>query len=102
MTAVASLHRECERSKKEIIRRERNAHEKQKIFKTRRQGVAVCVWRCGCLPALAATNKTRGKEMCAPPHRPSSYAHTSRHPSQEECSNKQLKEGRVEKRNRPQ
>ncbi|ESS62035.1 hypothetical protein TCDM_10321 [Trypanosoma cruzi Dm28c] len=26
----------------------------------------------------------------------------TRHPSQEECSNKQLKEGRVEKKNRPQ
>ncbi|ESS61648.1 hypothetical protein TCDM_10757 [Trypanosoma cruzi Dm28c] len=71
--------------------------------------------------------------MCAPPHRPSSHAHTSRlpqravrreahravvmsasvgvraeqlggntrHPSQEECSNKQLKEGRVEKKKRP-
>ncbi|EKG00626.1 hypothetical protein TCSYLVIO_008420 [Trypanosoma cruzi] len=43
--------------------------------------VCGCVWRCGCLPSLAAikTNK-RGKEMCAPPHRPSSHAHTSRLP----------------------
>ncbi|RNC34212.1 hypothetical protein TcCL_Unassigned03022 [Trypanosoma cruzi] len=44
--------------------------------------VWLCVWRCGCLPALAAikTKQTRGKEMCAPPHRPSSHAHTSRLP----------------------
>ncbi|ESS60900.1 hypothetical protein TCDM_11553 [Trypanosoma cruzi Dm28c] len=107
--------------------------------KTRRQGVAVCVaLRVSASPGRKK-NKTRGKEMCAPPHRPSSHAHTSRlpqravrrgpsscvqqarrtgpssracrwvcgwsswagntrHPSQEECSNKQLKEGRAEKK----
>ncbi|EKG02378.1 hypothetical protein TCSYLVIO_006597, partial [Trypanosoma cruzi] len=53
---------------------------KQKKIKTRRQGVAVCVWRCGCLPALAAKKQNKRKEMCAPPHRPSSHAHTSRLP----------------------
>ncbi|KAF5214737.1 hypothetical protein ECC02_012640 [Trypanosoma cruzi] len=42
---------------------------------------------CGCVCGAADVcqpspqkNKTRGKEMCAPPHRPSSHAHTSRLP----------------------
>ncbi|ESS55355.1 hypothetical protein TCDM_13178 [Trypanosoma cruzi Dm28c] len=41
--------------------------------------VWLCVWRCGCLPALAAKKKNKREEMCAP-HRPSSHAHTSRLP----------------------
>ncbi|EKF98025.1 hypothetical protein TCSYLVIO_011087, partial [Trypanosoma cruzi] len=54
---------------------------KQKKRKNTPAGVWLCVWRCGCLPALTAIKqKTRGKEMCAPPHRPSSHAHTSRLP----------------------
>ncbi|EAN82924.1 hypothetical protein Tc00.1047053504393.20 [Trypanosoma cruzi] len=52
MTAVASLHRESERKKK----------------KTRRQGVAVRVWRCGCLPALPAKKKNKRKRnVCSAP-----------------------------------
>ncbi|RNC35498.1 hypothetical protein TcCL_Unassigned01611 [Trypanosoma cruzi] len=43
---------------------------------------------CGCVCVAlrvsaspdSKTNKTRGKKMCAPPHRPSSHAHTSRLP----------------------
>ncbi|KAF5218774.1 hypothetical protein ECC02_008262 [Trypanosoma cruzi] len=54
MTGVASLHRESERSKN---RR-----------KTRRQRVAVCVWRCGCLPALAARKQNkRERNVCSAP-----------------------------------
>ncbi|KAF5216581.1 hypothetical protein ECC02_010618 [Trypanosoma cruzi] len=59
------------------------AHTQKKKKKKHGGRVWLCVyvWRCGCLPALAAKeNKTRGKEMCAPPHRPSSHAHTSRLP----------------------
>ncbi|KAF5216708.1 hypothetical protein ECC02_010501 [Trypanosoma cruzi] len=36
--------------------------KKMKILKTRRQSVAVCVWRCGCLPALAAKKKQNKRE----------------------------------------
>ncbi|EAN85893.1 hypothetical protein Tc00.1047053504031.11 [Trypanosoma cruzi] len=54
--------------------------QKSKKRKTRRQGVAVCVaLRVSARPGRKE-NKTRGKEMCAPPHRPSSHAHTSRLP----------------------
>ncbi|EKF32245.1 hypothetical protein MOQ_003909 [Trypanosoma cruzi marinkellei] len=36
--------------------------------KTRRQGVAVCVWRCGCLPALAAIKQNkRERNVCSAP-----------------------------------
>ncbi|RNC36759.1 hypothetical protein TcCL_Unassigned00226, partial [Trypanosoma cruzi] len=43
------------------------------------------VWLCVCGAAGVCQpwqqkNKTRGKEMCAPPHRHSSHAHTSRLP----------------------
>ncbi|KAF5213577.1 hypothetical protein ECC02_013892 [Trypanosoma cruzi] len=38
--------------------------------KTRRQGVAVCVWRCGCLPALAAKKKQEGKKCVLRPTGP--------------------------------
>ncbi|KAF5215489.1 hypothetical protein ECC02_011829 [Trypanosoma cruzi] len=49
--------------------------------KTRRQGVAVAVCgAAGVCPPSPQENKTRGREMCAPPHRPSSHAHTSRLP----------------------
>ncbi|EKF38613.1 hypothetical protein MOQ_001176 [Trypanosoma cruzi marinkellei] len=54
-------------------------HKKKKT--TRRQGVAVCV--CVALRVSARPGrkkKTRKEEMCAPPHRPSSHAHTSRLP----------------------
>ncbi|EKF28845.1 hypothetical protein MOQ_007392, partial [Trypanosoma cruzi marinkellei] len=34
----------------------------------RRQGVAVCVWRCGCLPALAAEKQKKGgRSVCSAP-----------------------------------
>ncbi|EKF38989.1 hypothetical protein MOQ_000792, partial [Trypanosoma cruzi marinkellei] len=47
-----------------------NKKQKEKR-KTRRQGVAVCVWRCECLPALAA-NKTKqeGKKYVLRPTGP--------------------------------
>ncbi|EKF27462.1 hypothetical protein MOQ_008815 [Trypanosoma cruzi marinkellei] len=36
--------------------------------KTRRQGVAACVWRCGCLPALAAIKQNkRERNVCSAP-----------------------------------
>ncbi|KAF5219583.1 hypothetical protein ECC02_007420 [Trypanosoma cruzi] len=36
--------------------------------KKRRQGVAVCVWRCGCLPALAAKKQNKGeRNVCSAP-----------------------------------
>ncbi|KAF5219392.1 hypothetical protein ECC02_007631 [Trypanosoma cruzi] len=55
-------------------------HPKKENKKTRRQGVAVCVaLRVSARPGHKK-NKTRGKEMCAPPHRPSAHAHTSRLP----------------------
>ncbi|KAF5214683.1 hypothetical protein ECC02_012703 [Trypanosoma cruzi] len=39
--------------------------------KKRRQGVAVCVWRCGCLPALAAIKtKQEGKKCVLRPTGP--------------------------------
>ncbi|KAF5219095.1 hypothetical protein ECC02_007949 [Trypanosoma cruzi] len=54
--------------------------QREENKKTRRQGVAVCVaLRVSARPGRNK-NKTRGKEMCAPPHRPSSHAHTSRLP----------------------
>ncbi|ESS55507.1 hypothetical protein TCDM_13016 [Trypanosoma cruzi Dm28c] len=54
--------------------------KKKQKEKTRRQGVAVCVeLRVSASPGRKG-NKTRGKEMCASPHRPSSHAHTSRLP----------------------
>ncbi|EKG02356.1 hypothetical protein TCSYLVIO_006619 [Trypanosoma cruzi] len=106
--------------------------KKTKEKKQRRQGVAVCVWRCGCLPALAAKKtKQEGRNVCSAPQalvarpqvtapsarrssrpllmRAAGEAHravvmsvsvgmrveqlggNTRHPSQEECSNKQLK-----------
>ncbi|KAF5218772.1 hypothetical protein ECC02_008260 [Trypanosoma cruzi] len=41
---------------------------KQNRRKTRRQGVAVCVWRCGCLPALAARKQNkRERNVCSAP-----------------------------------
>ncbi|EAN94967.1 hypothetical protein Tc00.1047053507953.60 [Trypanosoma cruzi] len=41
---------------------------KQKENKTRRQGVAVCVWRYGCLPALAAKKQNkRERNVCSAP-----------------------------------
>ncbi|EKF29313.1 hypothetical protein MOQ_006910 [Trypanosoma cruzi marinkellei] len=41
---------------------------KQNKRKTRRQGVAVCVWRCGCLPALAAIKQNkRERNVCSAP-----------------------------------
>ncbi|KAF5217431.1 hypothetical protein ECC02_009688 [Trypanosoma cruzi] len=51
--------------------REMNTKTKKKR-KTRRQGVAVCVWRCGCLPALAAKKKTKqdGKKCVLRPTGP--------------------------------
>ncbi|ESS55421.1 hypothetical protein TCDM_13108 [Trypanosoma cruzi Dm28c] len=52
MTAVASLHRESERSKKK---------------KTRRQGVAVCVaLRVSARPGRKE-NKTEGRNVCSAP-----------------------------------
>ncbi|RNC34418.1 hypothetical protein TcCL_Unassigned02794 [Trypanosoma cruzi] len=90
MTGVASLHRESERSKRNkssggremltgLPAREMNTKSK-KEKKARRQGVAVCVaLRVSARPGRKQ-NKTRGKEMCAPHHRPSSHAHTSRLP----------------------
>ncbi|KAF5213682.1 hypothetical protein ECC02_013779 [Trypanosoma cruzi] len=45
--------------------------KKMKILKTRRQSVAVCVWRCGCLPALAAIKaKQEGKKCVLRPTGP--------------------------------
>ncbi|EAN82337.1 hypothetical protein Tc00.1047053510281.10 [Trypanosoma cruzi] len=81
MTAVASLHRGSERSKRKkssggremltgLPAREMNTKSKKKR-KTRRQGVAVCVWRCGCLPALAAIKaKQEGKKCVLRPTGP--------------------------------
>ncbi|ESS61806.1 hypothetical protein TCDM_10579 [Trypanosoma cruzi Dm28c] len=107
------------------------------FFKSGR--VWLCVWRCGCLPALTAKKKNkRERNVCSAPQalvarphvtapsacrssrpllmRAAGEAHravvmsvsvgvrveqlggNTRHPSQEECSNKQLKEGRVEKK----
>ncbi|KAF5217726.1 hypothetical protein ECC02_009359 [Trypanosoma cruzi] len=40
--------------------------EQKKKQTTRRQGVAVCVWRCGCLPALAARKQNkRERNVCS-------------------------------------
>ncbi|KAF5216774.1 hypothetical protein ECC02_010409 [Trypanosoma cruzi] len=90
MTGVASLHRESERSK-----RKKNHQEGREMLtglparemntKSKKKNTAA---GCGCVcVALRVSarpghkeNKTRGKEMCAPPHRPSSHAHTSRLP----------------------
>ncbi|ESS55875.1 hypothetical protein TCDM_12631 [Trypanosoma cruzi Dm28c] len=53
MTAAASLHRESERSK----RKEKHGGR-----------VWLCVWRCGCLPALAAKKtKQEGRNVCSAP-----------------------------------
>ncbi|EKF29450.1 hypothetical protein MOQ_006767, partial [Trypanosoma cruzi marinkellei] len=59
----------------------RQKKKTKQLIKKHGGRVWLCVWRCGCLPALVAKEKkTRGKEMCAPPHRPSSHAHASRLP----------------------
>ncbi|KAF5216942.1 hypothetical protein ECC02_010254 [Trypanosoma cruzi] len=43
-------------------------HKSKKRKKTRRQGVAVCVWRRGCLPALAARKQNkRERNVCSAP-----------------------------------
>ncbi|RNC32363.1 hypothetical protein TcCL_Unassigned05032 [Trypanosoma cruzi] len=55
-------------------------NQRKEKKKTRRQGVAVCVALRVSASPDRKENKTRGKEMCAPPHRPSSHAHTSRLP----------------------
>ncbi|ESS62187.1 hypothetical protein TCDM_10180 [Trypanosoma cruzi Dm28c] len=55
-------------------------HTKSKKIPKKRQGVAVCVALRVSASPERKENKTRGKEMCAPPHRPSSHAHTSRLP----------------------
>ncbi|KAF5214618.1 hypothetical protein ECC02_009358 [Trypanosoma cruzi] len=59
-------------------------HKKKKNKKKSKQHGGR-VWLCVCgaagvCPPWPQENKTRGKEMCAPPHRPSSHAHTSRLP----------------------
>ncbi|EKF99603.1 hypothetical protein TCSYLVIO_009474, partial [Trypanosoma cruzi] len=121
----------------------RNSHPQktEQILKEKHGGrVWLCVWRCGCLPALAAMKtKQEGRNVCSAPQalvarphvtapsarrssrpllmRAAGEAHravvmsvsvgvrveqlggNTRHPSQEECSNKQLKEGRVERKN---
>ncbi|KAF5220105.1 hypothetical protein ECC02_006901 [Trypanosoma cruzi] len=41
-----------------------HTHRINKRKKTRRQGVAVCVWRCGCLPALAAKKAKQEGKKC--------------------------------------
>ncbi|ESS62148.1 hypothetical protein TCDM_10228 [Trypanosoma cruzi Dm28c] len=110
-----------------------STHHPQKENKKHGGRVWLCVWRCGCLPALTA-KKTKQEErnvcsapqaLVARPHvtapsarrssrpllmRAAGEAHravvmsvsvgvrveqlggNTRHPSQEECSNKQLKE----------
>ncbi|RNC33293.1 hypothetical protein TcCL_Unassigned04026 [Trypanosoma cruzi] len=56
----------------------------QKGKKQKKNTAAGCGCVCVALRVSAGPrrnkNKTRGKEMCAPPHRPSSHAHTSRLP----------------------
>ncbi|KAF5216041.1 hypothetical protein ECC02_011228 [Trypanosoma cruzi] len=85
-TGVASLHRESERSKRKKKSGEKKCsqdrHRKdcrcvkctrkaQKIYFKERQGVAVCVWRRGCLPALAAKKtKQEGKKCVLRPTGP--------------------------------
>ncbi|ESS55823.1 hypothetical protein TCDM_12685 [Trypanosoma cruzi Dm28c] len=109
----------------------REIYTKQKRKKNTAAGCG-CVWRCGCLPALAAKKtKQEGRNVCSAPQalvarphvtapsarrssrpllmRAAGVAHravvtsvsvgvrveqlggNTRHPSQEECSNKQLK-----------
>ncbi|KAF5224665.1 hypothetical protein ECC02_002305 [Trypanosoma cruzi] len=56
----------------------------KKGTKNLKNTAAGCVCVCVCVALRASARpgrkKTRGKEMCAPPHRPSSHAHTSRLP----------------------
>ncbi|ESS55004.1 hypothetical protein TCDM_13552 [Trypanosoma cruzi Dm28c] len=114
------------------IKKEKHAKQTKPKKTTRRQGVWLCVWRCGCLPALTAKKtKQEGKKCVLRPTGPrrtptrhgslsapfvaalltraAGEAHraivtsvsvgvrvellggNTRHPSQEECSNKQLK-----------
>ncbi|EKG08593.1 hypothetical protein TCSYLVIO_000255, partial [Trypanosoma cruzi] len=62
----------------------RSTHTHRRKRKQKKNTAAGCGCVCGaagvCQPWPQKENKTRGKEMCAPPHRPSSHAHTSRLP----------------------
>ncbi|KAF5216872.1 hypothetical protein ECC02_010297 [Trypanosoma cruzi] len=60
--------------------REMNTKSKKetKTRKTRRQGVAVCVWRCGCLLALAAKKQNkRERNVCSAPQAPVARPHVT-------------------------
>ncbi|ESS60650.1 hypothetical protein TCDM_11818 [Trypanosoma cruzi Dm28c] len=83
MTAVASPHRESERSKrkrnhqrgekctrkaKPIKNAAAHTHPQAKTKEKRGGRVWLCVWRCGCLPALAAKKaKQEGRNVCSAP-----------------------------------
>ncbi|ESS61830.1 hypothetical protein TCDM_10548 [Trypanosoma cruzi Dm28c] len=87
MTGVAPLHRETERSKgkkekssegREMLTRptpkgapphEKKTRKAKQILKEKHGGrVWLCVWRCGCLPALAAIKtKQEERNVCSAP-----------------------------------
>ncbi|KAF5217728.1 hypothetical protein ECC02_009361 [Trypanosoma cruzi] len=49
-------------------KQKKRKEEQKKKKTTRRQGLAVCVWRCGCLPALAAKKQNkRERNVCSAP-----------------------------------
>ncbi|EKF28851.1 hypothetical protein MOQ_007386, partial [Trypanosoma cruzi marinkellei] len=58
------------------------AHTYKKRKKKKKEKHGGRVWLCVALRVSASPGRkrTRGKEMCAPPNRPSSHAHTSRLP----------------------
>ncbi|ESS59127.1 hypothetical protein TCDM_12296 [Trypanosoma cruzi Dm28c] len=71
MTAVASPHRESERSKRrKIIRGERNAHAKQKQKKNTAAGCGCVCGAAGVCPPWPQRKQNKRKEMCAPPTGP--------------------------------
>ncbi|ESS60646.1 hypothetical protein TCDM_11814 [Trypanosoma cruzi Dm28c] len=94
MTGVASLHRESGRSKRrKIIRGEKCTRKAKPIknaaahthpqIKRNKNAAAGCGCVCGAAgvcPPWTQRKQNKREEMCAPPHRPSSHAHTSRLP----------------------
>ncbi|EKF26015.1 hypothetical protein MOQ_010312 [Trypanosoma cruzi marinkellei] len=67
MAAIHAVRPQPQQSRT-VAAHTRQQKRKQNKRKKRRQGVAVCVWRCECLPALAAIKQNkRERNVCSTP-----------------------------------